>query len=104
MNHPTLMLLMTVEPELAERVADVLAASALPQGWLELAVEHGLVADPLLAAGVVPERDLVGVGPAGHGLFGHGVLLRAPPGATLTDTGYSENGRSAGSAPSGHWA
>ena len=49
MNHPTLMLLMTVEPELAERVADVLAASALPQGWLELAVEH--------AGGVAPYRN-----------------------------------------------
>lgn len=45
MNEPTpgsipMLLLMTVEPELAERVADVLAASGLPQGWHELAVEH----------------------------------------------------------------
>ncbi len=49
MNQPTLMLLMTVEPELAERVADVLAASGLPQGWHELAVEH--------AGGSAPYRN-----------------------------------------------
>lgn len=39
-QSPTLMLTMTVEPELAERVADALAACMLPQGWHELAVEH----------------------------------------------------------------
>ncbi len=40
MNKPTLMLMMTVEAELAERVADALAACMLPQGWHELVVEH----------------------------------------------------------------
>lgn len=49
MNQPILMLLMTVEPELAERVADVLATSGLAQGWHELAVEH--------AGGTSPYRN-----------------------------------------------
>lgn len=49
MTTPTLMLLMTVEPELAERVADVLAASGLAQGWHEFAIEH--------AGGTAPYRN-----------------------------------------------